>query len=32
MRSFRDELEENDFEVIYKTIEEDDFEKVIQKN
>ena len=26
MRSFRDELEENDFEVIYKTIEEDDFE------
>ena len=25
MRSFRDELEENDFEVIYKTIEEDDF-------
>ena len=26
MRSFRDELEENGFEVIYKTIEEDDFE------
>ena len=25
MRSFRDELQENGFEVIYKTIEEDDF-------
>ena len=25
MRSFRDELQESGFEVIYKTIEEDDF-------
>ena len=27
MRSFRDELEKNGFEVIYKKIEDDDFEK-----
>ena len=27
MRSFRDELEKNGFEVIYKKIEDDDFEE-----
>ena len=30
MRSFRDELEKKNFEVIYKKIEEPDFEEIIQ--